>query len=292
MITQTIYPYRFHIGTQKAASTFLYNLLNTHPDVSLSRLTEINYFSNSIKNGVGWYLNTFKGDLARIDTSPKYFILGNEVAPRIKEYSDIFLQPNGIKPKFLLILRNPIDYLNSHFQMQKAQGYFAKNPNLYPKLTDNVLDFIQLYPQYANRARYAEILTNHWLKNFDLDQFKIVFFEELIKDRSKIMMEILRFWELRAVELEETTLSKNAMLRSPWLYSLQNLAQHNEQIKNYLKKSPMAGFIYEKLLIKNKLSKITQAERAELRELFKHDVEAFKKIPIIPAIPWRDFTTV
>ena len=163
-------PHLFHIGTQRAGSTYLYNLLKAHPDVSLS-YQEVAFYSRNFDRGVGWYVDSFaKGDHA-IDTSPKYFMKGEQAAPRIKEWV------TGQPPLFLLILRNPVDYVHSHYQMHLRKGYFKNQSVMYPKVPSDLIEFVEMYPSYLERGRYCKILEEHWLSRFDASQFKIVFFE-------------------------------------------------------------------------------------------------------------------
>jgi hypothetical protein len=67
------------------------------------------------EKGFKWYMAQFPAEGTRIDTSPTY--VHSEVgAPRIKE------AVGAEAPRFLLIVRNPIDYARSHYQMQVRQG--------------------------------------------------------------------------------------------------------------------------------------------------------------------------
>jgi len=58
--------------------------------LSLPKITEVHYFSSNLSKGVDWYLNLFGGEGARVDTSPKYFMFGKTVAPRIRIMPEIF----------------------------------------------------------------------------------------------------------------------------------------------------------------------------------------------------------
>ena len=109
-------PTRFHIGTQRAGSSYIYNLLKSHPGVSLSPRQEIHFYTRKFEQGVDWYLSNFGSGGTPIDTSPKYFHRGEVVAPRIKTML------GDARPYFLLVLRNPIDYAFSHFRMHQRQG--------------------------------------------------------------------------------------------------------------------------------------------------------------------------
>lgn len=275
----------FHIGTQKAGSTFLYNLLAKHPDITLSKFTEINFFSNNYELGQDWYLDSFQGEKNRIDTSPKYFMTGETVAPRIKKYSET----NGSKPLFLLILRNPIDYLYSHFQMHLTQGFFKKNPDKFPEVEKNIVKFIKKYPDYINRAMYSNLLKNYWLPYFNIEQFKIVSFEDLIKNQEEVMNEILSFWNIPNMSLTANRTSKNKMLRFKFLFKAQTFATKNKKIKDFLKSNKFFNLLYNNILTSKSIRKIEEEDRQFLKNIFKDDVHNLKQLLNKDFKYWKDF---
>ena len=275
----------FHIGTQKAASTYLYNLLKNHPEVSLNKLTEVNYFTSRFGQDKDWYETGFVGSGQKIDTSPKYFMQGEMVLPRLRTYLD----KNKIKPKFLLILRNPIDYLYSHFQMHLRHRFFQKNLDMYPELSESLLEHIKMYPQYLNRARYAEILQKQWLNHFDLDQFKIISFEKFVRQNSAAMAEILEFWQLAPMELKTDTASKNKMLRFRFLLKWQDRVIRNEKLKEKLKRSALFNKVYDKVLTVKSNDKLSDDERQKIKNIFKDDVNELRQLTGQEFREWKDF---
>ena len=64
------------IGAQKCASTWIYQILSDHPDVSLSTKKEIDFFSYRYHHGSLWYEKHFPdkpGATATGEVSPSYF---------------------------------------------------------------------------------------------------------------------------------------------------------------------------------------------------------------------------
>ena len=64
------------IGAQKCASTWIYDILKDHPDVALSELKEVDFFSYKYDHGLQWYENNFSeaGTQSVIgEISPSYF---------------------------------------------------------------------------------------------------------------------------------------------------------------------------------------------------------------------------
>ncbi len=276
------YPRLFHIGTQKAGSTYLYNLLQQHPEVCLSKLTEINFFSNDFNKGFNYYRDLFIGEGVSIDMTPKYFMLGKMVAPRIREYSDKYLDG---EPRFLLILRNPIDYLNSHYEMQKIQA---------PKLGDDdknkysLVEYIKRNPGYLNRAKYFEILSI-WLQYFKMENFKIICFEDFVANKEKIFKEILQFWTLKDVALDDRNISKNRLLRYAWLHRARTVINKSKGLKNILKNSRIFSFVFDRFLTKRSGSGLSGEDRLVIGGMLKDDIVNLKKITNNNFSLWGDF---
>ena len=274
-------PHLFHIGTQKAGSTYLYNLLRAHPDVTLSS-QGIAFYTGHFDRGVGWYVNSFAEGGYAVDTSPKYFMQGKQAAPRIKR---LVTDP---PPLFLLILRNPIDYVHSHYQMHLRTGYFRQHRTMYPKVPKNLEDFLELYPNYLERGRYCQILEEHWLSHFDRSQFEIVSFEKFITRTDDVLGGILSFFRLRDLELSTASTSKNAMLRYPLLYKAKAMVAKKPLLTSLLRNSKLFNLFYERYLTSG-TPQLSQSDRDLLRGYFAEDVERLKKIVGREMPEWIDF---
>ncbi len=275
-------PRFFHIGTQKAASSYLFNLLKSHPEISLCPLQDINFYRDAKYNrGIGWYLSCFPDPGIRIDTSPKLFMSGSEAAPRIKQVL------GDQQPLFLLILRNPIDYVHSHFQMHLRKGYFKSNPERYPELTENLVEFVRLYPVYLRRGYYAEILENEWFSRFAKQQFKIVVFEELIANTEDVIGEILSFFGLTPMPLSTHTSSKNKMLRYPIFYKMRDRITKFSKLKAFLKRSGLFNRFYEDILTEKVA--LSEKDRNWMKGIYQDDVARLKDLLESDIPSWGDF---
>lgn len=275
-------PTRFHIGTQKAGSTFFYNLLASHLDTSLPTQSEVHYYHKYFDRGEDWYLSLFPKKGIKIDTSPKYFMNGETVAPRIAEAV-------GADARFLLILRNPIDLINSHYQMHAVSGHFKRHPDRYPVVPKNVVDCVQRYPDFLKQALYAKQLNEEWLQYFATSQCKIIIFEEFIKDTDRIMDEVLNFWQLPPRQLSAPAASKNRMLKYHWLFVLRGKIMARPVLKRLFKQNTFANYVYERWLTQSSSSSITPIERAELAALLANDVGELEAILDRPVEVWTDF---
>lgn len=276
-------PTLFHLGAPRAGSSFLFNLLKSHPDVSLSPMQKVNFYTANWDRGFEWYLTQFPADGRRIDTSPTYIRGGEVAAPRIKEAL------GAEAPRFLLVLRNPIDYARSHYQMQARQGHFDRNRDRYPELPETFLGFVRRYDEWLDRARYAHLLQDHWFPHFDRSRFKIVLFEDLLAQTDRVSVEILEFFDLPVRPLAAVSLSQNRTLRYPTLHRFRRALNNGPQgLKRFVKGGRVFNFVYVKWMVQQD-AKLPSDDRRAIAELLAADVAALKELLGHDIPQWRDF---
>ncbi|MGH9185490.1 MAG: sulfotransferase family protein, partial [Acidimicrobiales bacterium] len=156
------------IGVPKAATTWLHGLLSSHPDVLMAQGPKaVHFFDLHFDKGVEWYAEFFPArpgapPLAVGDFTPHY--LYEPACPaRIKATVPA--------DRFLLILRNPVARLESHYRFRQRQdGY-----------TGSFDDFQRDYPKAVDWCRYAHHL-RPWLDHFEPSQFCVLLQEEAGRD--------------------------------------------------------------------------------------------------------------
>lgn len=109
-------PNLFVVGAMKCGTTILCDFLNLHEDIAVAPKKEVHYFSLNYLKGETWYLEQFQQEKPvkyTVDASPTYFDTSNTVliASLIKSF-----EPNA---KIIVIIRDPVDRLISHFNHQK-----------------------------------------------------------------------------------------------------------------------------------------------------------------------------
>ena len=132
------------IGAQKCATTSLHYYLNLHPEISMSKGKELNFFVSEYNwyKGVEWYKSNFIGT-ARIhgESSPSYtdypFLKG--VPERM--YSIV------PKVKLIYILRDPIDRIISQY----VQWYTRRGEN---RTLEDGLKHLDNTNRYIRRSKY------------------------------------------------------------------------------------------------------------------------------------------
>lgn len=87
-------------------------------------------------------------------------------------------------PKFVLILRNPVDRTYSHYWHERYYDRRRGAPRTFEAALGN--------PELIFRSRYCEQLT-HWLPHIEFGRFHLVFDFELKRDRSGTLRQLFRF---------------------------------------------------------------------------------------------------
>jgi hypothetical protein len=157
------------IGVPRAGTTWLHELLNTHPDVVVpERGKEVHYFDLHYERGVEWYASFFprgagaSRDQAAGEITPHYFY-DDRCPARIAELSSV----RGL----ILMLRNPVDRAFSHYvwrmRTDNYQGPFTQ--------------FLADVPEAIRWGRYAAHLKKY-LACFPLSRMLILICEDTFAD--------------------------------------------------------------------------------------------------------------
>lgn len=275
-------PRLFHIGTQKAGTSYLYHVLKKHPGLSLSELTELHYYSLNYEKGVDWYLGTYKGGGMKVDISPKEFLYKTLPSERIAH--DLGAE----NVRIILTLRNPIDYLNSHFCMQIHHGFFKNNPS-YPEFTSDLVAFVKRYPAYLERGMYYEILSKGWVPHIPKENIHIIFFENFIKNPTESTKEMLRFWNVQELDLSTTSVSQNRLLRFSGLQKIRDVVMKFPNLKEYLRENSLFEWVYKKILTTSSKEKLSSEHREYLADIFIDDVRQLEEFVGREIVEWKDF---
>jgi hypothetical protein len=173
------------IGAQKCGTTSLHYYLGLHPQVSMSREKELDFFiaDKNWQKGVDWYRSHFVGH-ARVhgESSPNYTVHPFfEGVPR-KIHS---LLPHT---KLIYILRDPIDRMISHYVQKYSEG--RENRTL-----EGALKNFDDTNSYVIRSKYYTQL-QQYLEYFPESNILIVTAEDLYGQRRKTLQGIFKFLDV------------------------------------------------------------------------------------------------
>lgn len=171
----------------KAGTTSLYWYLNAHPQIAMSAVKEIEFFSRpaNYARGVAWYEQHFveqAGVLRYGEASTGYakHPLFNGVPERI----------HGLLPdiKLIYVLRDPVERILSHYLHERIHGTFD-DPSLEQVVAESTESHIVATSRY-----YFQL--QQYLPFFPLERILIVTSEALRDDRAATMARVLAFLDI------------------------------------------------------------------------------------------------
>jgi hypothetical protein len=172
----------FHIGPQKAATTWAYRCFSEHPGIACPPTDSIHYYDIYYAKGKRWYANFFQA--ARQDQllfDPTFTYIRSPWAPR-RIFDD------NPKAKIICFLRNPVNRAFSHYWHEKKKGKIAFSFH-------EVLENYDLFSSWVEPGFYAEHL-ERYLEYFSRDQLLCLQLRQLKEDDEAFLRRILEFIEV------------------------------------------------------------------------------------------------
>lgn len=163
------------IGVHKAGSTWLYELLKSHPEIWVPpQRREVRFLTRIPDRTLSWYKQFFppdgaEGYMAVGEVTPHYFYCDPE------QISFLRREIPSAK-KFILILRHPVDRVYSHYWFRRRVANVDVSFSEYVEQNEGILE----------TSSYVDPL-RRWLRHFDRECFLILLFEEDLPapDRTK-----------------------------------------------------------------------------------------------------------
>jgi hypothetical protein len=170
------------IGAQKCATTSLHYYLNLHPQITMSREKELNFFveDRNWHRGVEWYQMQFSSSSqVRGEASPNY--TAYPLYRRVPE------KMHSIVPdaKLVYVIRDPIKRILSHYVHNCAVGLEHRSIEEAVKENDG-------HNQYVFRSKYFMQL-EQYLAFFPRTQILIMSAEDLQNKRRSAMRKLFHF---------------------------------------------------------------------------------------------------
>jgi len=176
------------IGVPRSGTTWLHELLNSHPEVFVPRRRkEIHFFDRNYRYGPQWYEKFFPSQ------TNGYKAVG-EITPHYL-FSDCCPQRIATMPMIshlILILRNPIDRAYSHYRFRIQWQNYRKTFE----------EFMSDEPKSIEWGFYSRYLKNY-LNHFSREQILILIHEEIFDDIVRTRQTIADFLGIDAHRFPE-----------------------------------------------------------------------------------------
>lgn len=250
------------IGAMKSGTSSLYSYLRQHPEICSCITKEPEFFSRSLGKKQYKIENYF--DLFKIDPNTHKFTLEastgytkfpaeSGVPKRIKEY--------GLNPKFIYILRNPIDRIKSHYNFMQEKNLSWKNRIDSPHLINTSNYYLQL---------------QEYNKYFPIENILILDFEDLKNDPKKVCQDVFQF--IGASEFNTLNTLQVRNVSKPYnrgkLKLRQTLDPYRRFTPSFIKK-PVKKVI--DLLFIEKQKQLTKKQKEKIFSQLKPDMDKLKK---------------
>ena len=189
-------PNLFIIGAARCGTTSLYHYLDQHEEIYMSPVKEPGYFCKTDVSNGGSSENDKPKYVYEWQKYLELFDKAHSGHKAVGEASADYLYCEGAarkikdkitNPKFIAILRNPVDRAYSHYKL-----FRNKNATQFSSFEEA----IQKNPEYIERGMYYEQISRYY-EEFPRSSLKVILFGEFTKKTDKKMEEIFNFLEVK-----------------------------------------------------------------------------------------------
>lgn len=276
------------IGAQKCATSWLHDVLLTHPNVATSQRKELNYFTANYERGAYWYEDQFDfTETATIagEFSPNYF-LSKDAVERAFDYNPDF--------RLIALLRDPVERAFSNHLHEIRKKHIAPDMSFEEAMHAN--------PAYVSQGQYRARISE-WLEVFPKEQLLVLLAEDISADPATAFNRVAHHLGVSA-DIDLETLSQR---------SHESIALKSEALQKTLRmggdlvRKAGAGAIVTSIKAVPGISTLLKANKLDLRSevpkmkpqtwthltaLFKPDMEFVMEVCGVETLPWASWQGV
>jgi hypothetical protein len=199
------------IGSPRSGTTWLYDLLRSHPEVFMPQLRkEINYFNLNYEKGIDWYLrffpeNEINGHYRAIGEISPHYLYCDQCPKRMADIGSI--------RRLVIQIRNPSTRAFSYYQLR------IKNTNF----TGTFKEFLDSRPETLDEGCYSKYLKNY-LKLFPREQILVLVFEQMFENLEETKKKIALYLGIDPDKFPEAAgserINQSYLPRAPKVYSV------------------------------------------------------------------------
>ncbi|MFL6206816.1 MAG: sulfotransferase family protein [Acidimicrobiales bacterium] len=195
------------IGAQKCGTSTLHSLLGQHPQICMSTVKELNFFTWHWERGLDWYASQFDDAPVRGEATPEYTMQPGwpEVPAR--------MAASVPDARLVYLTRDPVERIASQWMHATASGVWNAS------FEDTVRDPGFPDSNFVVRSRYWS-QEAAYLRHFAEEQLLVASMDQLVSDTEATLARILAHVGLDpagARDLHLVHANAATLTRPPWL---------------------------------------------------------------------------
>jgi hypothetical protein len=181
------------VGAMKCGTTSLYNYLVQHPEIAPCHTKEVNFFGNSSRfaKGFDFYQSLWDWNPQRhkyaLEATPSYTRLTHVKVLNAAENIAQTASQTGAKFKFIYVLRNPVDRIESHYTQGRKYNYQDTSVPIEAGINREIID----------TSRYAMQIKEYY-QRFAAEDILLLNFEDLKRQPQLLLEKICIFLDIDA----------------------------------------------------------------------------------------------
>ena len=227
------------IGAMKCGTTYLFNLLEQHPEIAGCLQKEPNFFSahpNTSNPKWNFGMDYYRSLWSNWDKKMhKYAMEASTSYTKSPDYPSAPVRISEVADatfRFIYVIRNPLERIRSHIQFMTVfeRRRFSAKRGIYQngRLSQRILDITSYAKQLDGYYRY-----------FPPEAIKIILFEDLKATPEETSDKIFKFLNLPPCKVDvhlgsQETNDSKAISFKPWVYSLRNSININTSFRKYI----------------------------------------------------------
>ena len=281
------------IGAAKTGTTWLATVLGAHPDIFVHPQKELNALSygNLAERMEEYadYFNEGRGAKVRCDFSVRYLVSDGALEAAAR------LCPGA---KLLLVVRNPVDQVQSHYWHLRRQNFHQPQP-VTP--APDLFEALERYPVLLKEPALYGKHAARWLTKFPRERLMIIDNDDLRRDLPATLARICEFLEVAPFDFTDVAAKTSAqdgragvsprggllgrifprlyvaVAGGPYMWLKKTIGVAGaEKVKRALRLRQVS----ESVFFQQGYPRLDAPDRARLFEIFRKDIEALT--PLAP----------
>ncbi|MEM6551172.1 MAG: sulfotransferase domain-containing protein [Planctomycetota bacterium] len=193
------------IGGQRCRSSWIHKILSEHPDIYVSPLKELQYFTwRAGQESLDWYLKNFEQSAeytARGEITPTYSMVSRAVVDRVAKLFPAL--------RLFMTIRNPVDRAWSYFVLKKTVLGHGRI-----RLSPAVHFFLWLERKRVRLPSDYVRALDHWEGAFGTGSVRVWTFEEMASTPEQVLCELFEHLGVTSGWLPSSHLIQKRVLSS------------------------------------------------------------------------------